>query len=85
MSNLSRRMKKVEKKLNLDRERIVVRITSYEDKEGFDLSNPAEEWLTYPEAVKKALEMGNFIVLHEGAEIEARRAASLLKTGSTKK
>ena len=42
---MNRRFKKAEKKLNLDRKQIVVVITSYEDKKGFDLSNPVGEWL----------------------------------------
>lgn len=82
MSDMNRRLKKAEKALNLDSKQIVVRITTYtKDKEKFDLSNPSKEWLTYPEAVEKSCEQNGLIVLHEYAEIEARKAAKLSNNG----
>ena len=81
MYDMSRRLQKAEKTLNLDSKQIVVRITTCEDKEGFDLTNPSKEWLTYPEAVEKSCEQNGLIVLHEYAEIEARKAAKLSNNG----
>ena len=82
MSDMNRRLKKVEKALNVGKEQIVVRITTYaKDKEKFDLSNPSKEWLTYPEAVEKSCEQNGLIVLYEDAEIEARKAAKLSNNG----
>lgn len=73
MRAISRRLNNIEKKLNLDQEQIVVVIKTYGNKEGLDLSNPAEQWLTYPEAVEKSCEQNGIIVLSESKEIAARK------------
>lgn len=83
MSNLDRRLKRDESKLNMDGEQIIVRISTEGNKKGFDLSNPAEEWLTYPEALESAPEQNGLVVLHEAAEIKARRTAASGNHGAT--
>ena len=84
MSNLERRLKRAESKLNMDREQIVVTIRDFHDEGEFDLSNPVEEWLTYPQAMEKAPEQNGIVVLHEAAEREARRAAASGKRGAAR-
>ena len=81
MYDMNRRLNKAENKLNLDKEQIVVRITTYGDKKGFDLSNLPEQWLTYPEALERAPKQNGVIVLHEDEEITARRKARLSNSG----
>lgn len=78
MSNLDRRLKRAESKLNMDRKQIVVRIRDFhtQDRGQFDLSNPVEEWLTYREALASAAKLNGLVVLHEAAEIKARRIAA---------
>ena len=76
MYDMNRRLKQVESRLNMNREQIVVIIHDFHDGAEFDLTGPVEEWLTYPEALQKAPEKNRSVVLHEAAEIEARRAAA---------
>jgi hypothetical protein len=84
MRAILRRIKKAEEKLNIDREQIVMRIKTYGDKGGFDLSNPIEEWLTYTEALEKAPAQNGLVVLSEAAEIKARRAAAIENHGAAR-
>ncbi|MHC4260534.1 MAG: hypothetical protein ACYSTF_09020 [Planctomycetota bacterium] len=75
MRNICGRLNNVEKKLNLDKKRVVVTINNTwgnESKE-FDWSYPSEQWLTYPEAVENAHSQGGLIVLDTTKEIAARK------------
>ena len=74
MSDLDRRLKRAESRLNTDREPVVVVIRDFHDDAEFDLSNPAEDWLTYTQALGKAPEQNGLVVLHEAAERTASRA-----------
>ena len=74
MSDMNRRLKRAESRLNMDREQVVVIIRDFHDEGEFDLSNPVDDWLTYAEALEKAPEQKGLIVLHEAAERQARRA-----------
>ena len=76
MSDMNRRLKKAEKKLNVGREQIVVTIHDFHDEGEFDLSDPVEDWLTYPEALERAAEQNGIVVMSEAKEIAARRAGA---------
>ena len=73
MRDISRRINKVEKRLNLDKKQIIVIIKDHYGNESFGLSEPVEQWLTYPEAIEDAQEQNGIIVLSESKEILARK------------
>ncbi|MFC1739106.1 hypothetical protein ACFL1G_08670 [Planctomycetota bacterium] len=70
MSNISRRLNNVEKKLNLEKKPLVVIITD----DSCEFPEPVEEWLTYPKAVVRSHVQNGVIVLIERDEKAARRA-----------
>jgi hypothetical protein len=76
MYDMNRRLKRAENRLNMGREQIIVTIHEFYGEHPFDLSNPVEEWVTYPQALEQAPELNGIIVLHEAGEIAARRAAA---------
>jgi len=73
---MNRRLSRAESRLNMGREQIIVTIHEFYDERLFDLPNPVEEWLTYPQALERAPEQNGIIVLHEAEETAARRAAA---------
>ena len=70
MRDISRRLNNAEKKLNLGKEPLVVIIT---DLVPCEFPEPAEDWVTYPEAVEDAQKQNGVIVLSESKEILARK------------
>jgi len=82
MSNIKRRVKKIENKLNIADERtgVFIVLTSDRTKE---LPEPVEEWVTYKEAKAGCRQLGIFMA-DPAAELKARERLQKETEGNKK-
>jgi hypothetical protein len=62
MSNIDRRLDKIEKQLNIGREKTVIHSIShltYREGTAPNIPEPCEDWITYKRVLEEAVEQGN--------------------------